>query len=433
MPKRISQFLPIRSVPALLCFLVLMVCSALDTGCQRLIHHNGKLYLFEADKGFGERLWVYQPPAVPGEPGQWIPQTGPPPPDTPLKNVTPVDEATVTANGSVGGSAGGGVSNERGGRANPRAVRRATSTATSGSGAVSYILDEYGFLSKFDPVSNMIVAQLDFNNSIPGGAAISGHLAVTPDSNFAFITANSALPSSAQGSATVLVADLNSFTIVSTITLPVSAAYVPWSPAVAITPDGKLAYVVTQPFSGSGPSNVFVIDVATRAITMTIPVATDSHLGQIAIAPDGTKAYLVDSLDTSSFLIPVLDLQSNTLDTPISIFPVTLNSQIGPSYVALHPDGTRLYFISLTGGPVQIVSLVTKAVTGNIPLATDGRPSFGSQPIFTPDGIFLSFMNGPESLVWVNTLTDTVDSTITLSPVPGGAIRNTGFFWLPGS
>ena len=269
------------------------------------------------------------------------------------------------------------------------------------------------------------VAQLNLTQSnVP---TYPQRLAVTPDRNFAFITANASQTATSGGTAYVLVVDLNSFSIASTIALPAGTVV----QGLAITPDGGLAYVVTQPYSGSGPSNVFVIDVATRAITMTIPVETDSHLGQIAIAPDGTKAYLVDSLDTSSFLIPVIDLQSNTLDTPISIFPVTLNSQIGPSYIALHPDGTRLYFISLTGGPVQIVSLVTKAVTGNISLATDGRPSFGSQPIFTPDGIFLSFMNGPELLVWVNTLTDTVDSTITLAPPPNGAIRNTGFFWVP--
>ena len=98
----------------------------------------------------------------------------------------------------------------------------------------------------------------------------------------------------------------------------------------------------------------------------------------------------------------------------------------------MHPDGTRLYFIPVTGGPVQVVSLVTKAVTETIQVATDGLPSFGSQPKFTPDGIFLMFMSGPESLVWVNTLTDTVDSTITFAPPPNGAIRNTGFFYVPG-
>jgi DNA-binding beta-propeller fold protein YncE len=413
-------------VLALIGFLVLMACEQSELNKNpfapaNLIHRYGRIFVFSMDKKGEEAVFVYVPPAVPGEEGSWSQvfnnDTGAPVTPSEFQDDPPFrfGPPMALSSGREGGMHG-----------------RVTSQAASVPAGVAYLLDQYGVLYKFDPVSNAIVATLNFNQSIAGGAATSGHLAVTPDRNFAFITANSSLPSFAQGSATVLVVDLNAFSIVSTITLPVSATYVPWSPAVAITPDGTLAYIVTQPYSGIGPSNVFVIDVATRVITTTIPVPADSHLGQIAIAPDGAKAYLVDSLDTSAFTIQVLDLQSNTLDTPISIFPTTLNDQIGPSYIALHPDGTRLYFISLTGGPVQIVSIVTKAVTGTIPLAPGGRPSFGSQPRFTPDGILLAFMNGPESLVWVNTLTDTVDSTITLAPVPDGAIRNTGFFWVPG-
>lgn len=455
MLERQLLFFPIKLVPALLGLLVLAGCCdapfSQDAGLNvpttgigqenkfnqfygpgndQFFHRNGSLYVISYDKSEEGAVYRYNPPLVPGEPGSW----------TPIEN--PFTGQPLTAADARDGLFGpldplGPQGLGSGGRVGSSARRKAgksghvTLPAASGTGDFKFILDEYGLLWKFDPGSNAVVGELNFNNSIAGGAATSLQLAVTPDRNFAFITAQSSLPSSAQGSATVLVADLNSFSIVSTITLPVSGTYVPWSPAIAITPDGTLAYVVTQPYSGSGPSYVFVVDVATRVITTTIPVPADSNLGQIAIAPDGAKAYLVDNLDTSAFTIQVLDLQSKTLDTPISIFPTTLNNLIGPSYIALHPDGTRLYFLPLTGGPVQIVSLVTKAVTGTIPLAPNGRPSFGSQPIFTPDGVFLAFMNGPELLVWVNTLTDKVDSTITLPPVPDGAIRNTGFFWIP--
>ena len=113
----------------------------------------------------------------------------------------------------------------------------------------------------------------------------------------------------------VLVADLNSFSIVSTIPLPAGTVV----GGIAITPDGSLAYVVTQPYSGSGPSVVYVIDVATRTINLTIPVNSDSNLAQIAMTPDGTEAYLVDSIDGGNFSIPVLDLQSNTVEPSVSI------------------------------------------------------------------------------------------------------------------
>jgi hypothetical protein len=423
LPARISRFLPtflpIGSVPALLCFLALTGCWEFYRPDYRLnsgvTKHNGRYYVVAFDKTYGRSLFEWDP-----DTDRWIPIAKLTDSITP----TPIDQ--YTSQMPVSWSSNPTENDDFGNDPRNRKSGGVTSRAASGYDIVVDILDEYGALYKYDSVADAYVAKLDLTQS--GVPTFPQRLAVTPDGNLGFITANATQTATSPGTAYVLAVNLASFSIDSTITLPAGAVV----QGVAITPDGSLAYVVTQPYSGSGPSNVYVIDVATRTIKLTIPVNSDSHLGQIAIAPDGTKAYLVDSLDTSSFLIPVIDLQSNTLDTPISIFPVTLNSQIGPSYIALHPDGTRLYFISLTGGPVRIVSLITKAVAGNIALAPGGRPSFGSQPTFTPDGIFLSFMNGPESLVWVNTLSDTVDSTIPLPPVPDGAIRNTGFFWIPG-
>ena len=299
MLKRILLFPPIELLLALLLFLVLAGCNQnkLNTNPfvpETLFNRYGHIYVFSYDKKHNEAVFEYVPPAVPGEPGSWMEVIN----DFTGLPLTPEDFPNYTTNQYLNSGMSLGLGQQA------RMRNRSASQAASGTAGVPYLLDEYGVLYKFDPVSNAAVATLNFNTSISGGAAISLRMALTPDDNFAFITAQSSLPSNAQGSASVLVVDLNAFSIVSTITLPVSASYVPFNPAVAITPDGKLAYVVTQPYSGSGPSNLYVINVATRAITMTIPVAADSHLGNIAIAPDGTKAYLVDSLDTSSFSFP---------------------------------------------------------------------------------------------------------------------------------
>lgn len=402
MLKNKSRFLPTRSVPALMGFLVLMACNAASQkGCDPNFKFGiGLVVAMTADRSTKQPVLTdfdYHP-----ESGSFV-QT---PSSQTLPLITPVDQTTLNP--------------PRAGSVNSQAVRAAFSTTSS---TVVYILDEFGSLLQFDPSSSTVVATLNFSQVISQG--IATRFAVTLDRHFAFITVNSA--QTAMSTGYVLVADLTSFSIVSTIPLPAGTVV----GGIAITPDGSLAYVVTQPYSGSGPSNVYVIDTAKRTITMTIPVAGYSNLGQIAITPDGTEAYLVDSLDTSGFSIPVLDLQSNTVEPPISISGRNLQDIIGPSYIALHPDGTRLYFLPLTGGPVYIVSTITKTRTGTIPLAPGAGPVYGAQPTFTADGIHLAFMSGMNLMVFVNTLTDTVESSITLPPPPFEPIRNISFFFVP--
>jgi hypothetical protein len=108
-----------------------------------------------------------------------------------------------------------------------------------------------------------------------------------------------------------------------------------------------------------------------------------------------------------------------------------LISSYSPSYIALHPDGTRLYLAPVSGGPVLIVSTITKTVSNVIPLAAGAGPVFGAQPTFTADGIHLAFMSGTNLVVFVNTLTDTEESSITLPPPPFEPIRNFSLFFVP--
>ena len=68
---------------------------------------------------------------------------------------------------------------------------------------------------------------------------------------------------------------------------------------VAITPDGKHAYV-----ANSGDGTVSVITTATGAVSATITVGTSrgavrGGVGGVAITPDGKHAYVVDGIDGS--------------------------------------------------------------------------------------------------------------------------------------
>lgn len=405
-------FLPTKSVLVSLCFLVLIGCDAEEDACNPFKDPPPpKVDLVQADKSAMAKLREFQ--AIQDLQNlskvmeQWIEQH-----PISIPAVTPVDQATSSPPRTAGAS--------------PKAVRAAASTPPTGT--VIYILDAYGALDEFDPVSNTVVATLDFSQAT--NQPFAQRLALTPDRSLALITVNSSQTATSAVTSYVLVADLTTFKIASTIQLPAGTVV----GGLAITPDGKLAYVVTSPYSGSGPSNVFVIDVATRTIKLTIPVNSDSNLAQIAMTPDGTEAYLVDSIDGGNFAIPVLDLQSNTVQPSVSIFYGTgknLISSYSPSYIAMHPDGTRLYLMPITGGPVLIVSTIFKTVTNAIPLAPGAGPVFGSQPTFTPDGIHLAFTSGMNLVVFVNTLTDTVESTITLAPPPFEPTRNLSFFFLP--
>jgi DNA-binding beta-propeller fold protein YncE len=410
MLKNKSRFLPTRSIPALVGFLVLMGCDlsepALNTPSLLLIKEV--FCGVKADESEPSNLYTYDF-NYPGTPG--VPRLE----DLPLPAV-PVDLNSLLPPVTFPSSAGRFVSG---------AVRAAAS-ATSGSSPVVYILDKFANLLQFDPSSGTFGSTLNFSQQVTQG--IAQRFAITPDRHFAFITVNSVQTGMTTGN--VLVADLTSFSIVSTIPLPADTV----AGGIAITPDGSNAYVVTQPYSGSGPSVVFVINVATRAITTSIPFTGYSNLGQIAITPDGTEAYLVNSIDADGFSFPVLDLQSNTVQPPVSIIfgsGKNLISSYSPSYIALHPDGTRLYLAPVSGGPVLIVSTITKTVTNVIPLAAGAGPVFGAQPTFTPDGIHLAFMSGMNLVVFVNTLTDTEESSIPLPPPQAEPIRNFSFFFLP--
>ena len=107
------------------------------------------------------------------------------------------------------------------------------------------------------------------------------------------------------------------------------------------------------------------------------------------------------------------------------------NQPVRDWILALHPDGTRLYLAPVSGGPVLIVSTIAGLVTNTIPLGPGAGPVFGAQPTFTPDGIHLALMSGMNLAVFVNTLADTVESTITLRPPAFEPIRNFTFFFVP--
>ena len=96
---------------------------------------------------------------------------------------------------------------------------------------------------------------------------------------------------------------------------------------IAITPDGKKAYV-----ANSWNGNVSVIDTATNTVTATVTVGAY----HVAVTPDGRKVYVTNYGGND---VSVIDTDTNTV-----IATVPFGNW--PTRVAVTPDGKKVYVSS---------------------------------------------------------------------------------------
>jgi YVTN family beta-propeller protein len=112
----------------------------------------------------------------------------------------------------------------------------------------------------------------------------------------------------------------------------------PWY--VAVTPDGKSAYVVDI-----GTDNIYVIDTATNTVVDTVKVGESP--GGVAVTPDGKKAYVVFSNS-----VGVIDTATNTViaTVPVGEVPEVLGQFIGSVQVKTTPTITWNNPADITSG-----------------------------------------------------------------------------------
>jgi DNA-binding beta-propeller fold protein YncE len=288
----------------------------------------------------------------------------------------------------------------------------------------AYILDTVS-LFQMDPSTGLVLRSLDLT---AGQAGSPSRFAITSDGKFAIVSNENG-----RNHPYILLVDLGSFTVAATIQIPENAnAY-----GVAITPDNKFAYVVTQSLS-TAQDSVYVIDLTARQIATTIPLPKYSSLQNIVMTPDGTAVYLNSGVG-GDFQIPLIDTASNTVTMDVSTIyysPSTGTLLPGAAaYMAMHPDGTRLYLAPIDGGPIFVLSTATNLVTKLIQVPQGAASPAGTAPVFTPDGRFLFVLDGPGAFCMVDTATDTVRLTIPLDPsitsaAPGSAKMS--FYFVPG-
>ncbi|HSK49245.1 MAG TPA: PKD domain-containing protein [Solirubrobacterales bacterium] len=168
---------------------------------------------------------------------------------------------------------------------------------------------------------------------------------------------------------------------------------------VAITPDGKTAYVVDN-------EQVVPIDVATN--TAGTPIAIPIFGQAIAIAPDGRFAY-VSSVFVGPSEISKIDLATKTVVATIAVG----DNAFG---LAVTPDSRTLYVASNGDGSVYPVDVATNVVGAAIPVGP-----FPSAVSVTPDGSSAYvLLPGEEKLVRIDLATNTVVGAI--ANVPGSEL-----------
>lgn len=127
---------------------------------------------------------------------------------------------------------------------------------------------------------------------------------------------------------TVSVIDTAANKVVTTVALPVGS----FSLGVAVTPDGKHAYVTNSNF-GSNPGTVTVIDTATNKVVTTIALPVGSFPSGVDVSPDGEHAYVAN---TGSGTVSVISTASNMVVATVTV-------GISPHFVAVTPDGIHAY------------------------------------------------------------------------------------------
>jgi YVTN family beta-propeller protein len=145
--------------------------------------------------------------------------------------------------------------------------------------------------------------------------------------------------------------------------------------AIAISPDGTRAFVVNagDPFTlppppSSSPLGVSVINLATNDVEGgEIPLPPNHLPNAIAIAPDGSRGYIVAGGIGTETEVAIINTATNQLEPN----RIVLEHVAGP--IAITPDGSRAYVAEVAQGRVSVINLATEKVEPN-PIKVGATP-----------------------------------------------------------
>jgi len=169
--------------------------------------------------------------------------------------------------------------------------------------------------------------------------------------------------------------------------------------SLAITPDGKTVYADTLGNNGLYP-NVSVID--TQTASLITQVLGMGPVNTIALTPDGSELYCVDTLNQNVYIVDTTNYGLTTLNGFISPSAVVFGVTTGYAYA----------YVLNSNGTVSVIDMATHSVVGEITYA-NGSPTATSGIFSVPSGQFVYISNGETGVVAiVNTATNQITGTI---------------------
>lgn len=217
-----------------------------------------------------------------------------------------------------------------------------------------------GRVSVIDTAVGAVIAEIDLGSLFLG--ILGGDVAVTPDGRHLYVTG---------APDTVTVIDTATDQVATRISTPAGLTL---TTGVAVAPDGSRAFVLVQGDGDAG--GMCVIDTASQSIIPPTTVLSFEPFG-VDLSPDGEHAY-VSHFGDSGMLIDLAGQNTEVLPFPFE----------GRFWMAITPDGRRAYVGRDHNDDVFVTDLTTATVTATVPtlrniadvtITPDGRLVYVSQ------------------------------------------------------
>lgn len=184
-----------------------------------------------------------------------------------------------------------------------------------------------------------------------------------------------------------------------TVTTTVAVGAAPF--AVATAPDGSKAYV-----ANSVGNTVSVVDLGSNTVTATIPVANGPV--SLAVTPNGSRVYVANQTANT---VSVINTATNAVVTSIAV-PGT------PVGVAATPDSNNILVARLTANKMSTISTATNTITSEVAVGANPRGVAVS-----PNGARAYVTNsGANTVSVVDLASNTVAANVAVGATPFGVV-----------
>ena len=264
-----------------------------------------------------------------------------------------------------------------------------TAVVASPDGQRVYIRHDPGTVSVIDTTDNSVVA------SIEVGAASAGDVAIAPiNQRWTPIRSigGSRLYVTNNVDSTLSIIDTELNAVIQTI----AAGQLGTAHSVAVSPAGTELYVTDF----DQPGSTFVVDANPVNVNET-PIETGAGSDKVAFSPDASRAWVSNSNSNSVVVI----------DTGTRMIEATVAVGTNPSGLSVTPDGSTVYVANVNSHTVSAINTADLSVTTIEINASTGPSSIA----ITADGAFAYVGGVPDSVPIIDTTTNTITDTISVT------------------